>query len=425
MKKILLTALVLSVFIFGSPFSNVEALAKGKAKPKKSAQVKKKSKNRVKVSVKRGKSNLATKRVALRRPSFNRAAVVRVRALDSLLLKRAEEGIFADDLSGEDRDMRRAALSALGGHPGTVVLMNPNTGQVYSIVNQNWALGKPFKPCSTIKVLTSIAALSEGLVDPDLQMRLPNGGSLNMIEALARSNNEYFQVLGDQIGFDIVLKYAREWGLGNTTGINMAGESTGYLPESKNIQAVPRMCSHGDDIGVTAIQLAVMTAALANGGYIYKPQIIRNEQEKREFKPILLKKVEIAEKNRQKIIEGMQAAVNWGTARRSGASPLGVAGKTGSCNGSDSKVGLFASFLSPENPDLVAVVIATGSSEKGSVSAVIAGEIYNALSYRFEKADRPRRANTAQYQQPVGSSEEDMDEEDDESEETNGSNEVE
>src|SRR5262249_13915200 len=151
----------------------------------------------------------------------------------------------------------RIAVSALGGHPGTVVLMDPNNGRVYSIVNQHWALGKPFKPCSTIKLITSIAALNEGLVDPDLPMEVNGGEVINMINALAHSNNEYFQVLGEQLGFELVMNYAREWGLGEQTGINLEGESPGYLPNFKTPTAVPHMCSHGDDIGITAIQLAV------------------------------------------------------------------------------------------------------------------------------------------------------------------------
>jgi cell division protein FtsI/penicillin-binding protein 2 len=174
----------------------------------------------------------------------------------------------------------------------------------------------------------------------------------------------------------------------------MDGESPGYVPKYKSPQAVPHMCSHGDDIGITALQLAVLTSAIANGGYIYQPQILRTPEEKKNFKPILARKVEIAEKDRAKIIEGMLGAVSYGTARRSGVATLNVAGKTGSCNGEDSKLGLFASFTSPNNPELVIVVISTGSSQKGSVSAMIAGEIYSRLSHRLGKTQRPRRVNS-------------------------------
>jgi penicillin-binding protein 2 len=392
------TLLIFSLIISGMVLGvfNDEALAKSKPKTKSKTAVKKSSgrskttlqRRNTKVKLTRGRSS-----TRLKMASYRRAAIARARAVDNTLLNRVQERIQEDDLSGEDQEMRRVAVEALGSHPGTVVLMNPNTGQVHAIVNQKWALGKPFKPCSTIKLVTSIAALNEQLVDPDIPLDIPGGGVINMIDALARSNNEYFQVLGEQLGFDLVMTYAREWGLGELTGINLDGESPGYLPNQKNPLSVPHMCSHGDDIGITAIQLAVLTSAIANGGNIYQPQILRTEQDRLNFKPVLVRKVEISEKDRQKIIEGMLGAVSYGSARRSGVAVLNVAGKTGSCNGEESKLGLFASFMNPSNPDLVAVVISTGSSERGSLSSAVAGEIYSKLAYRFNRIDRPRRVN--------------------------------
>lgn len=416
MKRLIAILSVIFLVIGAGALEGAEARSsKGKKAPKRTVVSKKRGKASVKSSSAKHRGKVKVKRISRRQNSY----LVRLRALDNSLLKTAEEEILKDELSGEDREMRRVALKALGGHPGTVVLMNPNNGRIYSIVNQSWALGKPFKPCSTIKLLTSIAALNEGLIDPDLPMDLGYGVKMNMIEALARSNNEYFQIVGDQVGLPIIRDYAQQWGLGRLTGINMPGESPGYLPEYKSDAAFPRVCSHGDDIGVTALQLAVMTAAIANGGRIYQPQVVRSEREEAEFQPRLLRTVHIDERARKKIIEGMLGAVTFGSARRSGVAYLNVAGKTGSCNGQESKLGLFASFFSPDNPDLVAVVITTGSSERGSQSAVIAGEIYNELSNgRFARADRPRRTLTAQrldqVDMPGDEDEEDEDEQDEE-----------
>lgn len=332
-----------------------------------------------------------------RATAYHQTLIARTRVVDGSLLNVVQNHIHEDDMRGEDMEMRTAAVEALSDHAGTVVMMNPNDGHVYSIVNQKWAIGKPVKPCSTIKLITSIAALSEGIADPDYPMDISGGGVLTMINALAYSNNEYFQALGEQLGFEQVITYAREWGLGEQTGINLLNESPGFVPKYKPQQAVPHMCSHGDDIGVTAIQLAVLTSAISNGGYIYQPQVLRTEKEQRNFKPILVRKVELAEADRQKIIEGMLGSVSYGTARRSGVATLNVAGKTGSCNGEESKLGLFASFTSPSNPNLVIVVISTGSSEKGSASSIIAGEIYAKLEQRLnnlDKVQRPRRINS-------------------------------
>ncbi|KAF0247710.1 MAG: cell division protein FtsI/penicillin-binding protein 2 [bacterium] len=366
--------------------SKKPSVARGKGKP---------ASNKYQARYK-GRGGLRTRSIAYKR------SVTRLTSVNNVLLSSTRSYIEQDDLSGEDLELRGAAVRVLGEHPATVVIMDPNTGRVHTIVNQKWAVGKPVKPCSTIKLITSIAALNEGLADPNYTTTIPGGGSINMINALAYSNNEYFQLLGQHLGFDQMINYARDWGLGSRTGINIDGESPGFLPDYKSPQALPRMCSHGDDIGVTALQLAVLTSAIANGGKIYQPQILRTEAEKQNFKPVLLRKTILTQEDREKLIEGMLGAVNYGTARRSGAAPLNVAGKTGSCNGEESKLGLFASFSSPDNPEMVVVVVSTGSGEKGSVSADVAGQIYNQIAHRLGKTKqaRPFESNVEPSQRP-------------------------
>jgi membrane peptidoglycan carboxypeptidase len=382
-------ALLVTFSIFIST-NDVYARSSPKGKVSKKATVSKSKGKATYQARSKGKNNrLASRKTSLRTRSISyRRSIVRVPPINSILLNTARTYIEQDDLRGEDLELRNAALKALGDHAATVVIMDPNTGRVHTMVNQKWAIGKPFKPCSTIKLITSIAALNEGVADPDYTTTIPGGGSLNMINALAYSNNEYFQMVGQQLGFDQMINYARDWGLGSRTGINIEGESAGLLPDYKSPQALPRMCSHGDDIGVTAVQLAVLTSAIANGGKIYQPQILRTEEDKQNFKPLLLRKTNLSPEDRDKLIEGMLGAVSYGTARRSGVAPLNVAGKTGSCNGEESKLGLFASFSSPNNPELVVVVVSTGSEEKGSVSANVAGEIYNQISHRLKYVDR-------------------------------------
>lgn len=384
-------ALLMTFSIIFISTNDVYASSSPKAKVSKKATVSKSKGKATKYQARsKNKNNrLASRRASLRTRSISyRRSIVRVPPINSILLNTAKTHIEQDDLRGEDLELRNAALKALGEHAATVVIMDPNTGRVHTIVNQKWAIGKPFKPCSTIKLITSIAALNEGVADPDYTTTIPGGGSLNMINALAYSNNEYFQMVGQQLGFDQMINYARDWGLGSRTGINLEGESAGLLPDYKSPQALPRMCSHGDDIGVTAVQLAVLTSAIANGGKIYQPQILRTEEDKQNFKPLLLRKTNLSQEDRDKLIEGMLGAVSYGTARRSGVAPLNVAGKTGSCNGEESKLGLFASFSSPNNPELVVVVVSTGSEEKGSASANVAGEIYNQISHRLKHVDR-------------------------------------
>ena len=91
-----------------------------------------------------------------RAEAARRAAIARERALMRRCVRKFNI-IAKDDPTGEDPEVRRVAVDALGNHAGTVVVMDPLTGRVYSVVNQEWALRRGFKPCSTIKLVTGVA----------------------------------------------------------------------------------------------------------------------------------------------------------------------------------------------------------------------------------------------------------------------------
>src|SRR2546430_16560623 len=93
-------------------------------------------------------------------------SIARQRAADQALKDETVANIARDETQGEDPEVRRVALNALAGHAGTVVVMNPKTGQVYTVVNQDWALRRGFKPCSTTKLGTGLAGLTEHGIDP-------------------------------------------------------------------------------------------------------------------------------------------------------------------------------------------------------------------------------------------------------------------
>ena len=90
-------------------------------------------------------------------------------------------------------------------------------GRVYSVVNQEWALHRGFKPCSTIKLVTGVAGLSEKIIPP--VETASEGFRLDLTSALAHSNNPYFEQVGSHLGFDRMVTYAKEMGLGEKTGI--------------------------------------------------------------------------------------------------------------------------------------------------------------------------------------------------------------
>jgi len=304
-----------------------------------------------------------------------------LRARDQALRNAAVTNINSDETKGEDLEIRRAAIEALQGRAGTVVVMDPNNGRVFTIVNQRMGLGSPVKPCSTIKMVVGLAALHEGVFDPTQDVQFSRRGSMNLTDAMARSNNPVFQVLGRLLGYDRVVYYADNYGFGQKTGVNYPGESTGFLPEPED-QETGLMSSHGENFGVTAIQLASFTAAVANGGQLYVPRTPRTPEESSNFKPVLNRRIVMAPEDRMRLMAGMIGAVNYGTGRLA-YNPLGqVAGKTGTCTDRD-KLGLFTSFSSVDNPRVVVTVITSGYQEAGKRAAEIAGRIYNAISPRF------------------------------------------
>jgi hypothetical protein len=134
---------------------------------------------------------------AARRAELARqAAIARQRALDKALRDEVAENILRDDPTGEDPEVRRVAVNALGYHAGSVVVMNPKTGQVYTIVNQEWGVRRGFKPCSTIKLVSGLAGVVEGVIDPAQENIAYSNYRMNLNDALARSNNGYFQQVG-------------------------------------------------------------------------------------------------------------------------------------------------------------------------------------------------------------------------------------
>ena len=146
----------------------------------------------------------------------------------------ATSDIFAGDVTaGEDPVVRQAAIDALGGMNGTAVVIDPSNGRILAMVNQKLALSPGAEPCSTIKITVAMAALSEGLVTRDTMVKL-DGFRMNMTQALAKSNNLYFEELGRELGFERVRHYATQFGLGELAGYNIDGEQLGVYPDQES-----------------------------------------------------------------------------------------------------------------------------------------------------------------------------------------------
>jgi membrane peptidoglycan carboxypeptidase len=339
----------------------------------------------------RGESRRAARR---RAEAARLAAIARQRAIDEALRNRVQELIANDDLSGEDSEVRRVVVEALGQRAGTVVVMDAQTGRIYSIVNQEWALREGFKPCSTIKLVTGLAGLSESVIDPSNNETASTHTGVELTKALAYSNNEYFQQVGGQVGFDKLVAYARLLGLGERTGINAQNEFAGRLPVLKSGFALNRMSSHGDDFEVTAVQLATLVSAMGNGGKLLTPYIARTTQDEVKLPNRVRWRIDIDPDMWRYMVPGMVGAVNYGSGRRAYDPAQTVAGKTGTCIEDGKWVGLFTSYAPLANPRLAVVVIARGSDARSHHPAAIAGRIYRELNGRFGTATGLQLANS-------------------------------
>ena len=288
-----------------------------------------------------------------------------------------------DDTEGEDEEVRRVALAALGERRGSVIVMDPRTGRVHTIVNQEWAVRRSWRPASVIKLVTGAAGVTEKLVQTAERVRVqPQSRPLNFTEALALSDNSYFSLVGQRVGSESLIRYAREFGLGQETGINHPGESTGRLPLSQAVSDSSRLGAYAEGIEATPIQLAILVSAIANGGTLVVPRVPRTGQESVRFEPQVRRRLSIPLENLESLRAGMIGAVDYGTGKAAFDPAQSVAGKTGTFQDDREMVGLFVSYAPAENPRLVVVVLTRGQNESGPLAASVAGAIYRALKPR-------------------------------------------
>ena len=320
---------------------------------------------------------------------------------------------FADNLTlgditeGEDPVVRAAAIEALGNMNGTAVAINPDNGRILAMVNQKLALSRGAEPCSTIKLTVALAALEEGIVRRDTPVNLGGKYHLTMTEALAHSNNAYFETLGRSLGFERVKHYANQFGLGELAGYHIQGEQLGIYPDEElpaSLGGVGRMCSFGESVSMTPLQLGALVSAIANGGTLYYLQHPENAVDIATFEPKVKRMLNIAPLIPE-IQDGMQGAVLYGTARslRANFNQFPVMGKTGTCSNNGTRFGWFGSYADTPSGRIVTVFFLEGGRPTfGPKAAELTGQFYRALwdkSYFMQKPTAAPEVGT------VGSSE--------------------
>jgi penicillin-binding protein 2 len=296
----------------------------------------------------------------------------------------AQDIAEGDVTSGEDPVVRQAAVDALGNMNGTLVAIEPTSGRILAMVNQKLALSSGAQPCSTIKLSVALAALNEGIITKETEVRLGGRYRMNLTMALARSNNAYFETLGRELGFEKVAYYAHQYGLGELAGYNIPGEQLGSYPDqeiSAKLGGVGKMCSFGEGISMTPLQLGALVSAIANGGTLYYLQHPTTPQEVADFEPRVKRRLDIAPLIPE-ISDGMAGAVTYGTARhlRVNFNEEEILGKTGTCSHAGTRFGWFASYANTDVGRIVLVVFLEGGRPTyGPKAAEIAGEMYRNL----------------------------------------------
>ncbi|MDP3785040.1 MAG: penicillin-binding transpeptidase domain-containing protein [bacterium] len=274
----------------------------------------------------------------------------------------------------------------------------------------NRAISGLYPAGSVIKPLMALAALEEGVIDPSRQifspgyLSLPNPffpdkpsifydwkahGWTDMRQALAVSSDVYFYTIGGGfgdvpgLGVKKIQEWAKKFGLGEKTGLDLPSEKNGFVPgpewKAEADKADP-LWRIGDtfhlsigqgNLQVTPLQMAVMAAAIANGGKILEPHLVRSikEGDKTIFENTakIRKVVELKPENLRVVREGMELATQIGTARALSGLGINIAGKTGTAEiGSEKKRvnSWFIGFFPADNPKIaMAVVLETGSAQ--------------------------------------------------------------
>ncbi|HEX6649311.1 MAG TPA: SpoIID/LytB domain-containing protein [Pyrinomonadaceae bacterium] len=231
------------------------------------------------------------------------------------------------------------ATEALGQRDGAIVILDPQTGRVRAVVNQQLAFQSAFPPGSTIKPFTALALLREGKVTPDTRMRCRHKYKrtdvvdtcshpaklppFNPSEAIAYSCNYYFATFGERLDQDSFSRMLADFGFGQTTGIDVGDEEAGVLARGR--WQPESAVGEGAFLQVTPIQLGMAYAALFNGGKLWTPTL------KSAGTPKLRAQLQINDKERATLLSGMRGAVTFGTAEKAELASLSsfVIGKTG------------------------------------------------------------------------------------------------
>ncbi|HON59185.1 MAG TPA: penicillin-binding protein 2 [Smithella sp.] len=369
-----------------------------------------------------------------------------------------------------DADLQKAAWEALQGRPGAAVVLDPKDGAVLAMVSSpsfdpnlfdsgisseqwnklqtnpwsplsNKAIAGQYPPGSTYKLIIAAAALEEGVISPDTKI-LCNGsftlgnriyrcwnkrghGYIDLHQAIVGSCDVYFYTLGKMLGVDKIAQYARRFGLGDVTGIDLPNEKAGLVPTKEwKFKKRKEAWQMGETISIsigqgynltTPLQLAMAFAAFANGGTVWKPYLVKRIESPdgkiyREFSPEKRGELKLSPRTLEVLNSALCGVVNepGGTGRAAQIPGWDVCGKTGTSQvvglpqnekarrakfiGAFHKDhALFSCYAPMKNPEVAVAVIMENAGGGGAVAAPVARRILSAYM-DGKKRDRERRS---------------------------------
>ncbi len=291
-----------------------------------------------------------------------------------------------------DKDLQKTAEAELSGKRGAIVALNPNNGEILAFASSpafdpnafidgldktewerinstedtpllNRVISGKYPPGSIFKVVVAMAALEEGVIDPEEEVlctgtyrvgkndvrscwKEVGHGKVSLYDAIVGSCDVYFYKLGQLLDVDTIARYSKAFGLGEKTGFEIGSEKPGLVPTSEwKLKTRHEPWQEGETISlaigqsflqVTPLQAAGMISAMFNGGYLYQPKAVKrvgkDETTVYEFTPTLRGQVKVSPENMELIKKALVGVVNEtrnSTGRRAKVQGISVAGKTG------------------------------------------------------------------------------------------------
>ena len=315
-----------------------------------------------------------------------------------------------------------AAVKANRASGGTVIVMNPHTGEILALANEptfnpnifnkfsedirrNRAVQEVYEPGSTFKIVTASAALEERIIKPDSLIDVSDGmiqfgsrkirdiyryGTLSFSDVIVKSSNVGAIKVGLELGSDRLSRYVRRFGFGQTLSPDFRGESRGIVWKVEDLDpGALASVSMGYQIGVTPLQMVSAVSAIANGGRLIEPRVISafvRDGERVSVEPRIIRRV-VEPGTAVALTQIMEGVVERGSGRSARIEGYTVAGKTGTAaklhNGSYSKTNYMASFVgfAPSRDPAITILVVIDSPSNGEYyGGAVAAPVFKTIA---------------------------------------------